>query len=245
MVVIPLAFNGHMIRSEDLGQIIEQVKKSGHKLAVLSNIKSGKEATVYRVMLDGNLVAMKVYTNPEERSFKNTDTYLLGKYYKKPSERRAVAKNNKFAKKLRHKNWIKREFFMLQKLFNSGAIIPKPILQIDNAIFMELLGDINEVAPRLCDIELDKGEAEKAFKLILNSMKIFWEFGIVHADLSEFNILWWRESPFIIDFPQSVDRRTHPNPREILERDIKNVVNYFSKYQDINYDEIMNEFKLQ
>lgn len=234
-----------MIRNEDLCQIIEQVKKSGHKLEVLSNIKSGKEATVYRVILDGNLVAMKIYTNPEERSFKNMGTYLLGKYYKKPSERRAVAKNNKFAKKLRHKNWVKREFFMLQKLFNNGAIIPRPILQVDNAIFMELLGDINVVAPRLCDIEFNKGEAEKAFKLILNSMKIFWEFGIVHADLSEFNILWWRENPYIIDFPQSVDRRTHPNPREILERDIKNIVNYFSKYQDINYNEIMNEFKVQ
>lgn len=240
-----MACNGRMIHNEDLGQINEQVRKSGHKLEILSNIKSGKEATVYRVMLDENLVAMKVYTNPEERSFKNTDTYLLGKYYKNPSERRAVAKNNKFAKKLRHKNWVKREFFMLQKLFNSGATIPKPILQIDNVIFMELLGDINIVAPRLCDIVLNNDEAEKAFKLTLNSMKIFWEFGIVHADLSEFNILWWKDSPYIIDFPQSIDRRTHPNPKEILGRDIKNVVNYFSKYQEINYNEIINEFKLQ
>jgi RIO kinase 1 len=235
-----------MVDKDDIGRIIEQANKLGHKIEVLTNIKSGKEATVYGAMLDNQLVAMKLYKNQEEISFKNTGTYLLGKYYKKLSERRAIAKNNKFAKKLKHKNWVRREFFMLQKLFNSGAIIPKPILQIDDAIFMELLGDINVVAPRLCDIELNSKEAEKAFTLVLKSMEIFWNFGIVHADLSEYNILWWKDKPHIIDFPQSIDRRTHPNPREILERDLVHVVKYFGKY-NINYDfnEILNRFKDQ
>ena len=224
-------------------RVIEHATKLNHKVEVLSNIKSGKEATVYKAVLDGSLVAMKVYKKPEERNFKNTGAYLMGKFYRRPSQRRAVAKNNKFAKKLRHENWVKREFFMLQKLFDSGANIPKPILQIDDAIFMELLGDNNAVAPRLCDIELEKSEAQKTFDSVIKSVETFWDFGIVHADLSEFNILWWKSNPYIIDFPQSIDRRTHPNPREILDRDLRNIVKYFSKYIDIDLEEIRSGFK--
>lgn len=223
--------------------VIEQAIKLNHKVEVISNIKSGKEATVYRVMLDGHLVAMKVYKKPEERNFKNTGAYLMGKFYRRPSQRRAVAKNNKFAKKLKHENWVKREFFMLQKLFDSGANIPKPILQIDDAIFMELLGDKNIVAPRLCDIELEKSEAKKAFDSVLKSVETFWDFGIVHADLSEFNILWWKSKPYIIDFPQSIDRRTHPNPKEILDRDLVNIVKYFGKYVAIDLSEVKGKFE--
>lgn len=222
--------------------IIDQASQLNHKVEVLSNIKSGKEAQVYRVILDNHLVAMKLYKKPEERNFKNTNAYLLGKYYRRPSERKAMAKNNKFAKRLKHENWVKREFFILQKLYEGGASIPRPILQIDDAIFMELLGDENAVAPRLCDIKLSKEEAEKIFHDVLKSMKIFWDFGIVHADLSEFNILWWQGKPYIIDFPQSIDTRMHPNVREILDRDIKNVAKYFSKYIDIDLEEVRSRF---
>ena len=232
------SYNGHAVgirlAYDGLGNIVEQVNKLGHKIEVLSNIKSGKEATVYRVMLDSQLMAMKVYKNPEERSFKNTGSYLLGKYYKKPSERRAVAKNNSFAKKLIHKNWVKREFFMLEKLFNNGAMIPKPILQVENAIFMELLGDEHTVAPRLCDIRLSNEEAKRAQDLILKNIELFWNSGIVHADLSEYNILWWKNNPYIIDFPQSVDVRTHPNSKEIFNRDLKTIMKYFSRYGQMN-----------
>ncbi|MBI4087218.1 MAG: hypothetical protein HY434_00085 [Candidatus Liptonbacteria bacterium] len=224
----------------NLDHVIEQAERLSHKLEVLSNIKSGKEAVVYRVMLDGHLAAMKVYKNPEERSFKNTGTYLAGKYYRRPSERRAIAKNNKFAKKLKHENWVKREFFMLKRLFDLGANIPKPILQIDSAIFMELLGDRRNVAQRLCDVVLDGAEVKKAFNAVLKSIEIFWNFGIVHADLSEYNILWWKSKPYIIDFPQSIDRRTHPSSREILERDLGNIVKYFGKYTKVDVAEVKN-----
>jgi len=227
-----------MPSNANLDYIIEQTHKIGHKVEVISGIKSGKEAVVYRAKLDGRLVAMKVYKNPEERNFKNTGAYLLGKFYRRLSERRAVAKDNKFAKKLKHQNWVKREFSMLKKLYESGANIPEPILQIDEAIFMELLGDETSVAPSLCDIKLEKEEAKKAFNSVIKSIEIFWDFGIVHADLSEFNILWWNSRPYIIDFPQSIDRRTHPNPEELLDRDIKNVTKYFSRYMDIDPEQL-------
>src|SRR3990167_5217533 len=174
--------------TNDASSIIEQVNKLGHKFEIISNIKSGKEATVYRVMLDNHLVAMKLYKNPDQISFKNTNDYLTGKFYKKLSERKAVAKNNKFGKKLKHKNWVKREYFILEKLYDNSAIIPKPICQVENAIFMELLGDRYTVAPRLCDIHLNEDEVKVARDLVLKNIDLFWNLGIVHADLSEYNI---------------------------------------------------------
>lgn len=229
---------------DSIEHIVEQASKLGHTLTVLSDIKSGKEAVVYRVLLDGDIVAMKMYKKPEERDFKNTALYLEGKYYRKPSERRAAVKGGAFARKLRHENWVKREFFMLKKLFDSGASIPRPILQIDDALFMELLGNRNAVAPRLCDVNLDVGEAKQVFDEIIRNVEIFWNEGIVHADLSAFNILWWNSSPYIIDFPQSVDRRMHPNARELLDRDLENVARYFGKYHlDISLSEIKSTFQ--
>jgi len=226
----------------DIDKIIEQANKLDHKVEVLSSIKSGKEATVYKVLLDGNLVAMKVYKKPEERSYKNTGEYLAGRYYRSPSQKRVIVKNNRFAKKLKHESWVKREYYMLESLFDSGAIIPRPILLIDDAIFMELLGNMSNVASRLYDVKLEKSEAEKAFISVLNSVEIFWNYGIVHADLSEFNLLWWKSKPYIIDFPQSIDRRTHPNSKELLNRDLENVVKYFSRYIEIDLNEVKSRF---
>jgi RIO kinase 1 len=228
---------------QDFSQIIEQAKAFGHIVAVVSHIKSGKEAAVFRAMLDGKIVAMKVYKNPEERSFQNAYEYLAGKFYKSPSARRAVAKKNKFGRKLKQKNWIKREFFMLQKFHEAGATIPRPILQIDDSIFMELLGDEGIVAPRLIDIELDQNEAATAYHSIIESMLIFWEHGIVHADLSPYNVLWWKSKPFIIDFPQSIDKRLHHDARNILDRDLKNITKYFGRYTEVDLAAAEKRFK--
>ena len=226
----------------NIQNILEKAKLLNHEIEIISDIKSGKEAVVYSVLLNGELIALKLYKNPEERSFKNTNQYLLGKYYKNTSHRKAIEKGNKFSKKLKHENWVKREFFMLEKLYALGAKIPKPILHIENGIFMELLGDTETVAPRLSDLELTKTQAKKAFNKIIESMQIFWDFGIVHADLSQYNILWWKDEPYIIDFPQSINKKTHPNASELLERDLKNISNYFGKYIEIDVLEIKDFF---
>lgn len=229
--------------TEDIIFIIEQAQKLGHTIEILSNVKSGKEATVYRVLLDGELVAMKVYKTQEERDFKNTAHYLVGKYYRRSSEQKAIAKKNAFSKKLTYDNWVKREYSLLEKMFSHGALVPRPILHINNTIFMELLGDKSSVAPRLHDVILTIEEAEDAYKDILSSIKIFWDCGIIHADLSEFNILWWKSKPYIIDFPQSIDRRTHPDAGIFLERDLKNTLKYFSKYIEVDFNAVISEFE--
>lgn len=228
---------------KDLKQILDHANALGHTVEVVSHIKSGKEASVYRALLDGKMVAMKAYKDPTERSFRNNDEYLAGKFYKRSSERKAVAKKNKFGRTLKQDNWIKREFFMLQKLYEAGASIPKPILQVEDAIFMELLGDADGVAPRLIDLELSSREAKRAYQSVIKSMVIFWELGIVHGDLSAYNILWWKSKPFIIDFPQSIDARLHPAARGILERDLKNVSTYFGRYLKIDLADVESKFK--
>lgn len=233
------------MQQQEIANVTDAVLPLGHTLDILSPIKSGKEAAVYRVLLDGTLIAMKLYKPPEERTFRNTDAYLLGKFYKNTSERKAIKKKNTFGKKLIHANWIRREYFMLKKLFSLGASIPKPILHIESAIFMELLGDETEVAPRLCDIKLSEEDAKHAFDTILASMRIFWEFGIVHADLSEYNILFWKKKPYIIDFPQAINRKEHPNAEEILIRDIRNVVRYFRKHMEVDEEAITRVFLLR
>jgi RIO kinase 1 len=230
------------MKVDNLDKILDLAEELHREIEIVSDIRSGKEAAVYRVLLDGQLVAMKVYINPEERMFSNAGQYLTGKYYAQSSQRKAMAKGNSFSKKLKQDNWIKREFYLLEKLYELGAKIPKPIWQLENAIFMELLGDEQDVALRLCNVDLTKEEAEKFLEIIIDTAVIFWKFGIVHADLSEYNILLWKNEPYIIDFPQAIDKRTHPEVDKILARDLHNVVRFFSKFMEVDYETVRRRF---
>ena len=233
-----------MLNTEELQNIVQEAASAGHVLEVVEQIRSGKEATVYRVMFDGRMLAMKVYADPERRDFDNADAYLQNKFYKTRSHARAVAKGGKFGKKLRHENWIKREFFLLESLYGQGASIPEPVAHIGDAIVMEFIGDEESAAPPLTEVKLTESEARSAYDKIVKSVEIFWQAGIVHADLSAYNILWWKSQPIIIDFPQSIDRRTHPDAFSLLERDARNVVKYFQKYFEVDCDELLKKFEL-
>ena len=89
---------------DNLRNLLDEATRLKHQIKIISDIRSGKEAAVYRVLLDDELVAMKLYKNPEERTFKNTGAYLTGKHYKTASHQKAILKNNKFAKKLKQNN---------------------------------------------------------------------------------------------------------------------------------------------
>ncbi len=219
-----------MENEKTLSDIIQEAADEGHDLRLVERIKSGKEATVYRVVFDGRGLAMKVYADPERRAFDNAGAYLQNRFYKTRSHARAVAKGGKFGQKLRHQNWIKREFYLLEKLHERGAAIPEPVALIGPSILMEFIGDEQRAAPSLTEVELTKAEAERAWRDIVRSVKLFWDEGVVHADLSAFNVLWWRDKPVIIDFPQAVDRRTHPDAESLLRRDVGNMARYFNKY---------------
>lgn len=227
----------------NLHALLDHAEQLNHHLEIVSRLKTGKEAELYQVLLDGNLVAMKLYKDQAERAFKNTGDYLQGTGYRKTSHRKAIEKKNAFSKKLIHDNWITREFSLLKKLYALDAPIPKPIEQIDNAIFMEYLGDEQHAASRLSDCKLSPDEAQHAFDTIIKAMHIFWDAGIVHADLSPYNILWWDNKPYIIDFPQAINRLTHPDAKTLLDRDIFNIYTFFKKMIPIDIESIKKTFK--
>jgi len=128
-----------------------------------------------------------------------------------------------------HKLWVKREFYMIVKLHNAGANIPKPVAMTKNAILMEYIGDESYAAPLLKDVNLAKEEIKNVYQLILNNISIFYDIGIVHGDLSPYNILYWNEEPYIIDFPQSADIRNNPNTDELLKRDKENIEKWYKE----------------
>jgi len=218
--------------------LIDLAKKEWHTLEILSIIKTGKEAEVYRGLLDGEWVAIKIYKPESERAFRKTTSYIGGKYYKSPSMRKAITSRWKFGKNAQQELWIQREFFLLQQLYELKINTPRPILLLQNAIIMELLWDAQQTAPRLIDTHLQKNQAKKFFELIIKDIKKMWQFGISHADLSEYNILVWNDLPYIIDFPQSIDKRVGNIAEFHLQKDIENITKYFGKHFPTNKEDV-------
>ena len=207
-------------------------------IKVIRDIKSGKEATVFLVEIDGQLRCLKVY-NRIPMAIKANNLYLSGKWFKEPSVRKSITKGNKFSQDLLKKLWIKREYYLLNKLSSNGAFVPHVYDYNQNSIIMEYIGNRNISAPVIKDVLLTQKEAKKAFMEIIKSIKVFYDNGIVHGDLSEFNILWWHHKPFIIDFPQAVDIRVNSNYLNLLNRDIDRVTNFFKKWTIFNKEEIL------
>ncbi len=227
----------------DIDGALSALDQKQFKLSLYKTIKAGKEAQVLLVKHDKGLLALKVYKNHLLRTFKKTDIYMTGKYIKKQSHRKAVEQKNKFGKQYIQDTWVMREFHLLQKIYTIKATIPQPIAAVTNAILMEFIGSKDIPAPKLIDVQLDYDQAPFAFENIVNDMRLFLQAGIVHSDLSPFNILWWKNLPYIIDFPQAVDIRTNPNTEEMLRRDIHNISTYFTKHFPINEEDIFQQLK--
>jgi RIO kinase 1 len=227
----------------NLDSILKNYEKKHFHLVNPRQVKSGKEATVFVVNFGYKLLALKVYTNSKTRSFQNTKDYTENKYFRNPSERKSIYKSSPTAKSTAHQSWIRREHYLLDKLYEKGVNVPKAYSWTDESILMDFIG--NElVAPRLIDVVLTKVQAKKAFDLILKDIQLMLDFGIVHSDLSAYNILWWKNKAYIIDLPQAIDIRQNPNKDPFLKRDLDNLISYFSKFIDINTKDIYSRFNL-
>lgn len=210
-----------------LSDALSELESKNTLVTYEKQLSSGKEATIFLVSKGNELLALKVYKDYSTRSFKRNQDYLAGRYIKRPSERKAIRKKNRFGKALMHKLWVKREFYMLKKLFNSEVRIPKPIEMTKNAILMEYIGKYDLPAPLLKDVKLDKKQKKLVFNEVMRDIDIMFQYGIVHGDLSSFNILYWDDKPYIIDFPQSLDIRNNPNVGDVLERDKDNILKWY------------------
>ncbi len=211
---------------------------------VLAQVKGGKEATVYRCLAYPetglNLVAAKVYRPRQFRNLRNDKLYregrqLLtgeGRAVKNSDQRimRAIGKKTAFGDQVAHTSWLLYEYTTLDKLFQAGAAVPQPLAVSDNAIVMAYRGDNQTAAPTLQEVELPAGQAEPLFNEVLRNVELMLQHGLVHGDLSAYNILYWDNQLTLIDFPQVSDINTNPNARFILERDLRRVCEYFTRY---------------
>ncbi|PEI05095.1 serine protein kinase RIO [Pantoea agglomerans] len=198
---------------------------------VLQRLKSGKEADVYTVLSGGKVQCAKVYKEATQRSFRQAVQYQEGRKTRNSRNARAMQKGTKFGRKQQEESWQTAEVDALFRLANAGVRVPQPYLCIDGVLLMELVTDANgSVAPRLSDVTLSEEEAITDFHTMIRNIVRMLCAGIVHGDLSEFNVLLDEQGPVIIDLPQAVDAAANNHAESMFERDVDNITSYYGQF---------------
>ncbi|KAF6663430.1 serine protein kinase RIO [Pantoea sp. EKM101V] len=198
---------------------------------VLQRLKSGKEADVYTVLCGDKVQCAKVYKEATQRSFKQAVQYQEGRKTRNSRNARAMQKGSKFGRKQQEESWQTAEVDALFRLANAGVRVPQPYLCIDGVLLMELVTDANgSVAPRLSDVTLSEEEAITDFNTMIRNIVRMLCAGIVHGDLSEFNVLLDDQGPVIIDLPQAVDAAANNHAESMFTRDVNNITAYFGQF---------------
>lgn len=198
---------------------------------VVRQLMSGKEATVYVVRCGSEIRCAKVYKEAAKRSFKQAVQYQEGRKVRNSRRARAMEKGSKFGRKQQEETWQNAEVDALYRLASAGVRVPKPYGCFDGVLLMELVtGDDGEVAPRLNDITMSAEQALEDHAMVMHYVKLMLCAGLVHGDLSEFNVLVDEYGPVIIDLPQAVDASANNHAKKMLERDVNNMTNYYGQY---------------
>jgi RIO kinase 1 len=199
----------------------------------LGILKSGKEADVHLVERRHgdavNLLAAKRYRQFEDRLFRNDARYRSARRTGESRLDKAMAKGNRAGMAFRARLWLATEFDALCRLWSAGVPVPYPVQKLDNELMLELIGPAEQVAPRLVHGRLDRPGLNDAWNQVVDAMHTMVHCGVVHGDLSAYNILWDQGRIVIIDFPQSVDPIAHPEGISLLDRDVANVTNWFGR----------------
>ena len=198
---------------------------------VLRQLMSGKEAAVYVVRCGEEVRCAKVYKEANKRSFRQSVDYTEGRRVKNSRQGRAMAKGSKFGRESQEVAWQSAEVDALYQLADAGVSVPVPYNFYEGVLLMELVVDADgHAAPRLNDISLTAEQARLHHQGLIQEVVRMLCAGIVHGDLSEFNILMSERGPVIIDLPQAVDAAANNNAREMLERDVNNLKDYFGHF---------------
>ncbi|HLE12639.1 MAG: hypothetical protein A2504_10175 [Bdellovibrionales bacterium RIFOXYD12_FULL_39_22] len=213
--------------------ILATYLEEGHVDTILGPLSSGKEAQVYLALLGEEYRAIKIFKEADERSFKCRTDYTMTMFESHRREARAIKNKSSFGKELEEDFWHSREINTLRRLHKFGANVPRVITEGVRSFMMECCRDENNVSTKLGEWRSNLKNPERIYKTILHNMTIFINAGIVHGDLSPYNILCdENEKITIIDFPQSVkiDAVDNHLGMELLLRDLKNVTTFFNKY---------------
>jgi RIO kinase 1 len=202
--------------------------------ADLGLLKSGKEADVHVIERRHggalNVLAAKRYRKFEERLFRNDARYRAARRTGESRLDKAIAKGNKAGMAFRARLWVAAEFDALCRLWSAGVAVPYPVQKLGNELVVEFIGVPERAAPQLVHAGLDSTALRDAWPQLVGAMHAMVRCGVVHGDLSPYNILWDEGRLMIIDFPQAVDPVAHPEGLCLLERDVTNVTDWFGRH---------------
>ncbi|MDD5266671.1 MAG: serine protein kinase RIO [Methylococcales bacterium] len=210
---------------------LEPLVRDGLVDEVIRPLKSGKEAAVYVVLSEGEIRCAKVYKEANKRGFHKQALYQEGRKVRNTRQARAMEKNTRFGRKQQEEVWQNAEVDALYRLAAAGVRVPKPYNFVEGVLLMELVTDEQgAAAPRLNDLELTSEQALEYHCILIKEVVRMLCAGIVHGDLSEFNVLVDAHGPVIIDLPQAVDAAANNNAPKMLERDVNNLAAYFGRF---------------
>lgn len=210
---------------------IEPLVRDGLIDEVIRPLKSGKEAAVYVVLSEGEIRCAKVYKDVNKRGFHKQAQYQEGRKVRNSRQARAMEKNTRFGRQQQEEVWQNAEVDALYRLAAAGVRVPQPYNFVEGVLLMELVTDEDgSAAPRLNDLELSREQALDYHGLLIKEVVRMLCAGLVHGDLSEYNILVDANGPVIIDLPQAVDAAANNNAARMLERDVNNLADYFGRF---------------
>ena len=197
---------------------------------VVRQLMSGKEAMVYVVRCGDETRCAKVYKEATQRSFRQAVDYTENRKVKNTRQARAMAKGTRFGRQAQEAAWQSAEVDALYRLADAGVRVPKPHNFHDGVLLMELVTDEHgDAAPRLNDVVLTTEQARAHHRTLLTEVVRMLCAGVVHGDLSEFNILLAQDGPVIIDLPQAVDAAGNNHAHRMLLRDVANLRDFFGR----------------
>jgi RIO kinase 1 len=212
-------------------ECLETLVDHGIIQEVVRPLMSGKEAQIYVVLAGGGECVAKVYKEADQRTFKHRAEYTEGRRTRNSRDRRAVSKRTRHGRKQDEAAWRSTEVDMIYRLRDAGVRVAKPINFVDGVLVMELVQDAQgHPAPRLGDLSFEAKQAREIYRSLIQEVVRMLCAGVVHGDLSDFNVLMGADGPVLIDFPQSVDPAHNPSARKLLLRDVENLHRFVARF---------------
>ena len=215
---------------------------------VLGLLKTGKEAEVFvveRRTLDGGRSAVLAHKRyrplsvvkgqleaagfSRARTFTADARYRAGEGFRYSRDARAVARRSAHGRRVLAERWSRNEWDALIRAHEAGVSVPYPVERSEDGIVMQFLGDDRTSAPRLVSARLAPDELASAHAQLMDDLARLTRAGLVHADLSPYNVLWWRDRAWVIDLPQAVDLVANPGGLDLLHHDVTTVCRWFAR----------------
>ena len=210
---------------------LRSVLEEGLIDAVVRQLMSGKEATVYVVRCGDETRCAKVYKEATQRSFRQAVDYTENRKVKNTRQARAMAKGTRFGREAQEAAWQSAEVDALHRLAAAGVRVPRPFNFHEGVLLMDLVVDAEgAAAPRLNDVAFTAEEARAHHATLIGEVVRMLCAGVIHGDLSEFNILLAADGPVIIDLPQAVDAAGNNHAQRLLLRDVDNLRDFFGRF---------------